>query len=381
MVTMEVAPSMLRWALDRADMNTETKRYARFESYASGQKQPTMNQLEEFANATHVPFGYLFLPEPPREDIPIPDFRTIRDERIRQPSANLLDTIYEAQMRQDWYREYARSQGAEPLRYYGSASLDDSPVAVADNIREALKFDMDRRSRFGNWETALRYLIDAIEEIGILVMVSSIVGNNTHRSLSLREFRGFTLGDPYAAVIFVNGADSKSAQMFTLLHELAHVWLGESGLSNEDMTSSEPLSNERWANMVAAEILIPRDQLRADYRGALNGPEVTRLVRLYKTSSLVVIKRVHDAGLVDWDTYLTYYRKEETRLKEILDRKRKSPGGDYYNSHPLQIGQQFTRAVIVDTYEGRTLYRDAFRLLGTSKAKTFEGLAERLGVA
>ncbi|MGO2424236.1 ImmA/IrrE family metallo-endopeptidase [Glutamicibacter arilaitensis] len=381
MSTLHVAPSMLRWALDRAGLNTETKRYARFEQYASGEKPPTLRQLEEFASATHVPFGYLFLPEPPQESVPIPDYRTLGDSGVSDPSANLLDTIYEAQMRQDWYREYAQSQDADRLDFFGSATVDDSPREIAQQIREALDFSMERRSRFKTWEQALRYLIDAVEELGVLVMVSSVVGNNTHRSLSVDEFRGFTLGDPFASVIFVNGADSKSAQMFTLMHELAHVWLGESGVSSEDLESPSELRNERWANSVAAEVLIPLAQIRSEYQGTLTSKEVSRLAKRYKSSTLVVLRRIFDARLVDWDTYISSYRAEERRLKELLDQqKRQGSGGDYYNTHPLQIGQQFSRAVIIDAYEGRTLYRDAFRLLGTVKASTFEGLAERLGV-
>lgn len=383
MSTVQVAPSMLRWALDRADLNTQTKRYARFEQYASGEKPPTLRQLEEFASATHVPFGYLFLSEPPQESVPIPDYRTIGDSGVSEPSANLLDTIYEAQMRQDWYREYAQSQDADPLEFFGSATVDDSPLEISEKIREALDFSMERRTRFRTWEEALRYLIDAVEELGVLVMVSSIVGNNTHRSLSVDEFRGFTLGDPFATVIFVNGADSKSAQMFTLMHELAHVWLGESGISSEDLGSPSQLRNERWANSVAAEILIPLAQIRSEYRGSLTSAEVSRLAKRYKASTLVVLRRIFDARLVDWDTYIASYRAEEKHLKELSDQKKKKQGstGDYYNTRPLQVGQQFSRAVIVDAYEGRTLYRDAFRLLGAVKASTFEGLAEKLGVA
>ncbi len=381
MSTLHVAPSMLRWALDRAGLDTETKRYARFEQYASGEKPPTLRQLEEFASATHVPFGYLFLPEPPQESVPIPDYRTLGDSGVSDPSANLLDTIYEAQMRQDWYREYAQSQDADRLDFFSSATVDDSPREIAQQIREALDFSMERRSRFRTWEEALRYLIDAVEELGVLVMVSSVVGNNTHRSLSVDEFRGFTLGDPFASVIFVNGADSKSAQMFTLMHELAHVWLGESGVSSEDLESSSELRNERWANSVAAEVLIPLAQIRSEYGGSLTSTEVSRLAKRYKSSTLVVLRRIFDAHLIDWDTYISSYRAEERRLKDLRDQQKKQgSGGDYYNTHPLQIGQQFSRAVIIDAYEGRTLYRDAFRLLGTVKASTFEGLAERLGV-
>ena len=375
-----VRPELLTWALDRSGIAAEDPRYDRFARWASGDEQPTFKQLEGFAHATHAPLGYLFLNEPPIERVPIPDFRTMGNTEVSVPSPDLLDTIYECQMRHEWYRTYAAEQGYEPLPFVGSASVNDSPVQIADEIRSAIDFGMEERSRFARWEDALRQLIDSIENIGVLVMVSGIVGSNTHRKLKPREFRGFALTDPLASLIFVNGADTKSAQIFTMVHELAHVWLGESALSDAEMASNSPNNHELWANRVAAEVLVPLASIRSDYSGSAATAELERLARIYKVSTLVVLKRIFDAGFLTWDDYRDLYDEELDRVVAIVA-ARDGSGGDYYNTQQLRISRSFARAVIVDAMEGRTLYRDAFGLLGAAKRSTFEGLAERLGVA
>lgn len=380
-VRVPVKPQLLAWALDRSGISTDTARYEKFSRWAAGEGlPPTFRQLEEFAHATHAPLGYLFLAEPPVENVPIPDFRTLGNSGIASPSADLLDTIYEAQQRQDWYRAYARDHNFDPLPFVGSATIGNSTEAVADEIRRALDFGMDRRARFSTWEEALRQLIDSVEQIGVLVMVSGIVGSNTHRVLSPDEFRGFALTDTLASLIFVNGADTKAAQIFTLVHELAHVWLGESALSDAQMVHDTNNRHELWANRVAAEILVPKSSIEADFRGSADLPELQRLARLYKVSTLVVLKRIYDSGFLTWVDYRDRYETELDRLREILESRRGS-GGDYYNTQPLRISQMFARAVIVDAMEGRTLYRDAFSLLGSAKRSTFEGMADKLGVA
>ena len=376
-----VKPQLLAWALDRSGMKQTTSRYARFSRWAAGEgPPPTFRQLEEFAQATHAPLGYLFLAEPPVETVPISDFRTVGNAGVRSPSADLLDTIYEAQKRQDWYQTYASTQGFDTLPFVGSATINDAPERVADEIRRALDFGMDRRARFRTWEEALRQLIDAIEQIGVLVMVSGIVGSNTHRVLDPEEFRGFALADPLASLVFVNAADTKSGQIFTLIHELAHIWVGESALSDAQMDATANNNHELWANRVAAEVLVPSNAIRAEYRGSVELSELQRIARIFKVSTLVVLKRIYDSGFIKWSDFRDRYDSELERLRSIVEERRGS-GGDYYNTQPLRISQTFARAVIVDAMEGRTLYRDAFSLLGSAKRSTFEGMANKLGVA
>lgn len=377
---VSVNPQLLAWALDRSGLTPKDRRYARFERWASGTEKPTFKQLENFAHATHAPLGYLFLDSPPVESVPIPDFRTIGNAGIAAPSPDLLETIYECQSRQDWFRIFAVEQGYDALPFVGSVSTSDPVEHVADEIRRSIDFGIHQRSKFTRWEDALRQLIDAIEDIGVLVMVSGIVGSNTKRKLNPKEFRGFALTDPLSSLIFVNGADTKAAQIFTMVHELAHVWLGETALSDAKMADSVNNAHELWANRVAAEVLVPITSIRADYLGNPDVKELERLARKYKVSTLVVLKRIYDAGFLQWDNYRDRYQLELDRVLGIVA-ARTGSGGDYYNTQPLRISRSFARAVIVDTMEGRTLYRDAFGLLGAAKRSTFEGLATKLGVA
>ena len=379
-VRVPVRPAMLRWALDRSGMRSDSKRFEQFSRWADGDGQPTFRQLEEFAHAVHAPLGYLFLPEPPVEDVPIPDFRTIGDVPVVGPSPDLLDTIHAAQRRQDWYRDYAVDRHLDRINFVGSLTVDAAAVSSATTVRELLGFSVETRRKFRSSDDALRRLIDAAENLGVLVMVSGIVGGNTHRILDPEEFRGFALSDPWAPLVFINGADTKAAQIFTLVHELAHLWLGESALSDAAMTSTSQNEHERWANQVAAEVLVPLQSLLQEYEGRPTEQEVRRLSLLYRVSTLVILRRFFDARFLDWDVYRERYDAEHARILAVLA-SRGGSGGNYYNTQPLRISQAFARAVIVDAMEGRTLYRDAFSLLGAAKQSTFEGMASQLGVA
>lgn len=383
-VRVDVAPDLLQWAVKRAgwDEITTERRAPRLDEWVSGTHQPTLKQLEKFASDTHTPFGLLFLTEPPVEEVPIPDMRTIGNVTVPQPSADLLDTIYLGQARQDWYRAYAQDNGILGPAFVGSATTDAQPEIVADQIRGLIGFDLIKRDAFSSWEDALRHLIDRIEGIGVLVMVNGVVGANTHRKLRPEEFRGFALSDPLAPLIFVNGSDTKAAQIFTMIHELAHIWLGGSALSDAAMTARGGVTEELWCNQVAAEVLVPLATLRRDYQGDPGSRELERLARKYRVSTLVVLKRIFDAGFLEWDAFHTRYENERERVIAILAAKRGDDGGgNYYYTQPIRLSRQFAQAVITSTFEGSTTYREAYRLLGTKKHATFERLAAELGVA
>lgn len=379
-----VAPEVLYWAVERAgwDEATVAKRAPKLERWAQRDPLPTLKQLEEFARATHTPVGMLFLSQPPDETVPIPDLRTIGNQTVRRPSADMLDTIYLCQSRQDWYLDFALAVGKEPLPFVGSATTNSDVRIVADNIRHILDFEVSDRVVFLNWEEALRGLVDRSEAMGVLVMISGIVGSDTHRRLNPKEFRGFALADRFAPLVFVNGADTKAAQIFTLMHEIAHLWLGESALSDAAMNSDHGIGAEMWCNRVAAEVLVPKVELLADYGGEPKTSELDRLAKRYRASTLAVLKQIADSGLISWDAYLRRYEEELERvMARLAERRGDSSGGNYYNTHPRRISRQFAKAVLTDTFEGRTSYTDAYRLLGIKKAATLHGLADELGVA
>lgn len=380
---VSVRPEILTWAVRRARINEDdvARRFPKFDAWTRGE-QPTFRQLETFATAMHAPFGFFFLSEPPREDVPIPDFRTVADAEIEVPSPDLLETIYACQMRQEWYREHALERELEALDIVGSATVAESPLLVADRIRHAIRFSVDERAAYPTHEESLRALIDLIEDTGVLVMVSGIVGGNTHRKLDPEEFRGFALSDPLAPVIFVNGADTKAAQIFTMIHELAHIYLGETALSDAAMARTADNAHERWCNAVAAEVLVPIATLATDYPNSVETTELERIAKRYRVSTLVVLRRLFDMNALEWDDYRQRYAAERERIMAILETRRAAgSGGNFYYTQPLRISRRFARAVIVDALEGGTLYRDAYGLLGTSKRETFDNLATELGVA
>lgn len=380
MNTVPASIPVLRWAADRACLSDAIleKRFRKWPLWLTGEAQPTLKQLENFARLTYTPIGYFFLPEPPELEPPVPDFRTLRDEAMLEPSSALLDTLYLCQQRQEWFRDYARMHGLPRLTFVGSVTLADQAEDVAEAMRQSLSLSIAERKGLPTWMDALRQLIAKAEEAGVLVMASSIVGSNSHRKLNVDEFRGFALADDLAPLVFLNGADSKAAQMFTLAHELAHIWLDESGVSDPEAGNSPEQGIEKWCNQVAAELLMPLDELRQVYEpGSSVAAEIQRLARLFKVSTLVALRRLFDAGFIDQTTLWQCYRKEVERIRGL---ERSSGGGDFYRTLGARTGKLFARAILSSTLEGQTLFQDAFRMLGVRKTSTFYEAARELGV-
>jgi len=376
---VEVKPELLRWARERAgfDLAALAKRFPQLRNWESGDARPTLKQLEKFAKATYAPIGFLFLPEPPPvEQVPIPDLRTVGNRHVERPTPDLLDTVYICQQRQEWYRDFARSERERPLPFVGSVALTTNVETAAARIRTALGFDIEERRQMPTWTDALRRFLEQADAAGLLVMVSGVVGNNNRRKLDPDEFRGFALADDLAPLVFINGADSKSAQMFTLAHELAHIWLGQSALSDVGPASSPSNDVEVWCNRVAAELLVPLAVLRQEYRRrAPLRQETSRLARHFKVSTLVVFRRIHDAGGLTREEFRQAYDEELERLGAI----EKGSGGDFYLTIAARIGKRFARALVRSTLEGQTSFTEAFRMLGLKKMSTFRDLGEAVG--
>jgi Zn-dependent peptidase ImmA (M78 family) len=214
---------------------------------------------------------------------------------------------------------------------------------------------------------------------GILIMVSGIVGSNTHRKLEPEEFRGFALAHSHAPLAFVNGADSRSAQVFAIAHELAHLALGESVLSDAEASAFPDEQTERWCNQVAAEVLVPM----ADFAQELQPREaveatVARLTRQFKVSSLVILRRMWEARWFrNWDQFQEAHGAQLERLREVTPEA--AGGGDFYRTLGVRVSRRFEYALLANTLGGRTTFREAMRLLGCRRMSTFDSLAQRLG--
>lgn len=376
---VDVKPEMFRWARERAGIHVDAlvKRFPRYPEWESGEKQPTLKQLEKLARVTYAPIGSFFLSAPLDEPVPIPDMRTIGSEFLGRPSVELLETVYLCIRRQDWYRDYARIEGEDTLAFVGSATTRSDVVTTAETIRAELGFDVEERSNLRTWTEALRRFIEQADAHGILVMTSGIVGNNTRRRLDPEEFRGFALSDDLAPLVFINGADTKAAQMFTLAHELGHIWLGESALSDADVVSVLAHEIEGWCNRVAAELLVPLRSLLESYRKREELTiQLNRLARQFKVSTLVVLRRLHDGGVLDRDALGSAYAQELDRIGNI----EKTSGGSFHPTLKARVGGRFGGAIVTSTLEGRTSFSESFRLLGIKKVSTLRAFATSLKV-
>jgi Zn-dependent peptidase ImmA (M78 family)/transcriptional regulator with XRE-family HTH domain len=379
MMRVDVKPKLFRWARQRAGLSLESlrKRFPCLESWENGETKPSLKQLENFARAVFVPIGYLFLAEPPEERVPIPDLRTMASKPLGPPGPDLLDVLYLCQRRQSWYRDYAKSVGEEPRWFVGSVKIGAPVEETAEAMRQALGFDLEERRSYPTWTEALRQFIVKAEELGVLVMVSGVVGSNNRRKLNPDEFRGFALADDLAPLVFINGSDTKAAQMFTLAHELAHLWLGESALSDLRPDSASPHRVERWCNQAAAELLVPIKDLKMALPRTRPLDAVQDLAGQFKVSTFVILRRLLDAESISPDTFQEVYGQELLRLRSLM----KSSGGNFYLTQEARASRRFVRALIISTLEGQTLYRDAFQMLGIKKEQTFREFGLRMGVA
>ncbi|WP_241827419.1 XRE family transcriptional regulator [Salinivibrio kushneri] len=355
-----VNPELLAWARQRSGLsdavlakklNVKLERIAEWEL---GTSRPTFKQAQNIAKHTHTPFGFLFLPEPPQESLPIPDLRTIENRELDQPSPELRDVIAQAKKKQEWYRDYLISNDFPRNQFVGSITLQ-TPIQVAvTTIRNAIKVGVPTT---GKWEDYQRELIEGAESAGVMVMRSGIVGSNTHRKLQVSEFRGFAITDEFAPLIFINSSDAPAARLFTLIHELAHIWLGSSGIS--DLGSSRR-SEERYCNQVAGEFLVPATKLREAWSHTRSFLDNCASIAIaFHVSKLVVAKRAADINLVTSDEYSAFYRAE-------LEKYKSSSGtsGNFYNSARAKNSLMLSRAVVSEAKRGRMLLRDAGRLLG-----------------
>ena len=274
------------------------------------------------------------------------------------------------QLRQAWMREFLVDQGQGRLEFVGSATLGDGPVELAGRMRSAVGLSLEWAAEYSTWTDALGALRRAMEDEGVLVVLNGVVGNNTNRKLDPGEFRGFVLVDDHAPLVFVNNADAKSAQMFTLAHELAHLFLGSSAAF--DLRGMQPAEDptEQLCNQAAAEFLVPSDLMRTawhDTRGVDTRFQV--MARRFKVSEIVAARRALDLKLIARDEFLDFYRSNQANRN-----LGPSGGGNFYANQNFRVGRPFATAVIQATREGNLLYSEAYRLTGLY-GKTFEEYA------
>ena len=280
-------------------------------------------------------------------------------------------------VKQLWYHENQSELGEALVAVVGAFKIRDGVQPVAQDIRKQLAIQTQLQHA-GSWDGYLRLLVRSAEDLGILVMRSGIVGANTRRKLSIEEFRGFAVSDPLAPLVFINGGDPLVAQIFTFAHEIAHLWVGESAISNVDPTqapASQRNEVERFCDSVAAEVLVPASEFMERWQGT-NELQFQNLARHFRVSIIVVIRRAYELGRINSTQFVKFVAQEKQRQADrAAIPEEESSGGNFYNTLPVRNSAKLTNAVLESLQQGRTSPLEAARLLGI-RAATLTTLLE-----
>lgn len=370
---------MLTWARERSGISmpefahkcgvSEDKMLA----WEAGEQPMTFRQAMQFAEKAHVPFGYLFLTEPPEEALPIPDLRTVEGQGVTRPSTELLDLVKLMLQRQEWYRDYLKQQLAEPNPNVGRFSANHSVAEIVADMR--FQLGVGDHPKRGKWDDYYRDLTQRIEALGILVMRQGNLGHST-RPLRVEEFRGFAIVDDYAPIIFVNHGDALGARLFTLIHELCHIWIGQSGIS--DGNANTHRQQEVLCNAVAAEFLVPEQEFSSFWQHDLAHwhDNLPMLEAHFHVSTWALARRALTLNFISPTQYGRYIADQQALYKM----RERSGTPTYFQTKKSQISQRFSKAVVSEALSGQLMLREASALLGGVKPNKMERFAKELGI-
>ena len=373
-----INPNIVSWAIQRSGLTVSdiSKKLSikeeKLAEIEQGEAGIAFGKAKQFAKITNIPFGFLFLNELPKEDnLALPDLRTIDSKDLSEPSQALKEIIRLNQERVEWYRAYLSELGVEENSYVGCLSKADTKEMVTYLTKKLKVYKVKDAKDY------YRQLVKSVEELGIMVMHDSNLGHHT-KPLDIEEFRGFAIADDLAPLIFINTADSLNAQLFTLIHELAHILKGESGVSDNSVSSVDP--TEQFCNAVAGEFLVSKKEFIKQW----NSLDETSLdltfdilAKLFYVSRNVIARRALTLNYIDEQQYENYIYKIR---EDFLASKKKSDGGpSYYVVKNSKLSSQLSQAVISQTLSGRMLYRDAGYMLGI-KPSNIEKFAQNVGM-
>lgn len=357
---INIKPNIITWAIARAgyELQDFASKFPRVTDWLEDRKQPTVKQLEEFSHKVHLPFGYLFLAEPPIERLPIPFFRTNQKNKVtKNVSINVYDTIMLMQQRQEWLKDYLIENDYGSLPFVGKHHNSQNVAEIVADIRHVLGLENEWASSFQKLETAIDHLTQKIEDAGIIVVFNGVVGNNTSRPIKVDECRGFVLVDKIVPFMFVNNADGKAAQLFTMVHELVHIWTGHSAGFDfrQLLPANDPL--EVLCNKVAAEFLVPEVSFNRIWN---EHGDIAHVARHFKVSQIVIARRALDLGKINKTSFFNFYNNYVNQLQ--YKRESQASGGDFYATTKKRLSLAFAARIDQAVKSNQLLYRDAYKL-------------------
>lgn len=387
-VKVDVKPAILLWVKQvLQNQQTLTKTLPEdlrlLDDWLANKSEPTFAGIERLSKHTKIPFGLFFLEKPPQDEGEAVAYRTINSLSGGESSRELIDVVHHMQLVQDWMADNRRANGFERLSFVGSLKGTKDAAAVATAIRDMLVLPRDWYGSVPSGKgRVFQYLREHAEQANILVMQSRSVGPAGNRQLQLQEFRAFVLIDDYAPLIFINANDTANGKVFSLLHELAHIWMGQNNLLNAGCEAFLTNPMETLCNAVAAEIMLPDDIFQQQWKKeqVQKLEDIKRAVRnvarYFRSGEVPVLRRALDHGYISRATYqkmvhfiIKCYKENSTK------QSKQSSGGNYYATRASHWDARFLQALDASTRSGQTSYLDAYRLTKTT-GRTFSKLVE-----
>lgn len=376
---IQIKTSVIRWACDRIGfLYSELSASNDFKALAKeteGVVSLTLKQAEKLAKVLRYPFVYLLLDSPVTDidKLPIADFRSCEGKSVK-PNINLKEQIEYCQNQQDWFSDYVNTCDLDVFKYNGKFSLHDDPQDAGLKLKKFFKISYRLNLNADDYLERLKCIF---ENSGILVTSSKVLKNTQHR-LSLSDFRGFALFDDNAPLIFINGNDSTSAQIFTLCHELGHIVLGQSGVS--DVVKNNTIKIETWCNEFAATILMPKKDVIDTFYQHINISQfLADATKIFHVNGIALLHRIYNLNLIDKDTLHKEWVKAEATYQDELKTLQSSSersNFSYYKTVYSRLSRLLLQSLISSTSVGNTTFRDATYLLGLKSVSSFDRLVK-----
>ena len=375
-----IQPRILTWARETAGLSVEEAVRAlrltsargkaglqRLESMELGEEEPSRSLIGRMAKVYRRPLLVFYLAEPPRRGDRGQDFRTLPGQEKFNPELDAL--VRDIKARQGLMRSMLEDEQAEPLEFIGSATMEAPVAAMAARIAERLKFDLGRYRASKDADEAFAYLRETIEASGVYVLLLGNLGS-FHTNIPVDVFRGFALADKIAPLIVINDQDARTAWSFTAVHELAHIWLGQTGISGTDTEKQV----ERYCNDVAGEFLLPAMELRQlapslHVSVATIAEEISAFAKAYHVSRPMVAYKLYRTGMIGKTTWATlgerFQEEWQAHKQREAERDKKAEGGpNYYVVRRHRMGGALLGLVRRALDEGTITYTKAGRVLG-----------------
>lgn len=378
-VEANITPQVIKWARESCGYSIEEaaskigRSADEIAAWESGELRPTIPQARKASEVYKRPFAVFFLPDPPEDFHTLRDFRRLPSDYPREYSPHLNFLVRQTQDRQQWLRDFLRFEEMPPLDFIGSAKLSDSPLKLAEVIRSKLGVSIDEVKRCSGSGEALRLWISKAENLGIFVFRG---GSYTYEQIDIVEARGFALADDYAPFIFLNAQDAKSGQIFTLIHELIHLWLNAPGISNLIVARRITTDSDRiemFCNAVSAEILVPQRYFRQLWQRKNASMPIDKGIessaRHFRVSREVIARRLLDWGKITRRKYSELAKNyaeewQANKKREKEQQKQQDRGPGYGVIKAMNNGYSYSKLIIGAYQSGQLSGRNTSNLLG-----------------